>query len=232
VTPQLSDRQLGNCLAELYKITPAGRSLLWSRYLINNVAPLDVHVGMSGGYVVTMDEWGEKGFLPLVVYGAGGRLLRVFSLQDLLTKEELSHLERSVSSIQWRQKALVVFLPNNELIIRLSSGHEIWVDLAKADLLQKAVVDAEENSMRIRSVVCDAAVAALDSPNADEREAGATHCGQLKITKAIARLKELAAHDESRRVYGLIWRKEVFPVREAARVALQQMKVEYSQPSR
>ena len=84
VTPDAGypDR-MGRCLAELFKIDGDQRNLVWTRYLVNNLAPVDAMVTDSGKYVVTLDEWGHLGTLPVVIYGWHGQLIEVHSLKSL-----------------------------------------------------------------------------------------------------------------------------------------------------
>jgi ankyrin repeat protein len=76
---------------------------LWVARLANRTRPASAVVSDSGKFVVTRDEYGNLGYGDhvIVVYGERGRMLRSWSLSDLLTEEESNGLRGSVSSIWW-----------------------------------------------------------------------------------------------------------------------------------
>ena len=78
---------------------------LWQGPLVNDVAPVDFLVSDDGSRLVTFDNWHSMGHGDdvLVVYDATGKVLRQWSLADLLTPAYVPHVMRSVSSIWWRQ---------------------------------------------------------------------------------------------------------------------------------
>ena len=80
ITPdQNQPARQGWCLAELYKTNGADRTLVWKRYLINNVAPAKALVADSGKYVVAVGDWGQLDTVPLVVYGAQGEVRKLLT---------------------------------------------------------------------------------------------------------------------------------------------------------
>ena len=76
---------------------------LWQRRLENNVAPVRALVAASGRYVVTFDNWHRMGYgdTVVVIYGAGGRLVRKLALAETLPPDEVARLPRTASSIWW-----------------------------------------------------------------------------------------------------------------------------------
>jgi len=92
------------CKGSLYKVGESKtRHVLWSKRLVNEVAPVSALVSDSGDYVVTFDNWHSVGYGPdvVVIYGPGGKLITQRGLTDFLNRDELIRLDRSVSSIWW-----------------------------------------------------------------------------------------------------------------------------------
>jgi hypothetical protein len=77
---------------------------LWSRPLVNEVAPVTAVVADDGRHVVTFDNWHMTGFGEhvVVIYGAGGALIRSLRLDEIVPAYFVDALPRSVSSIHWR----------------------------------------------------------------------------------------------------------------------------------
>lgn len=78
---------------------------VWEQPLLNEVGPVEALVSDSGDYVVTFDNWHSMGYGPntVVIYGVNGRVIRALGLQDLLRKDHIKALPRTVSSIDWRK---------------------------------------------------------------------------------------------------------------------------------
>lgn len=78
--------------------------LLWSRPLVNEVAPVTALVADEGKHVVTFDNWHSTGFGEhvVVIYGPDGALVRSLRLDQIVPAFFIDGLPRSVSSIQWR----------------------------------------------------------------------------------------------------------------------------------
>lgn len=103
VVPRDVEKRKGSCQGTLYELGPNGsRSRIWSVILSNRVAPASALVANSGQYAVTFDNWGRVGYGDdvVVIYGAGGRLIRKFSLEELLGKD-VKRVPRTVSSRWW-----------------------------------------------------------------------------------------------------------------------------------
>jgi hypothetical protein len=77
---------------------------IWSRPLVNEVAPVRALAADDGGRVVTFDNWHSTGFgvHVVVIYGADGALVRSLRLDQIVPAYFVDALPRSVSSIQWR----------------------------------------------------------------------------------------------------------------------------------
>ena len=83
VTPDAEGaKRPGLCSAVMFHIQGGSTNQVWSRFLVNDVAPIDVLVSNSG-YAVSLDEWHRPGHLPMVIYGPRGRLIQVHNLESL-----------------------------------------------------------------------------------------------------------------------------------------------------
>ncbi|WP_077145813.1 hypothetical protein [Sphingopyxis sp. KK2] len=78
---------------------------VWSRALVNEVAPVDVLVGDDGRHVVSFDNWHSTGHGDhvVVLYGEGGSLVRSLRLDQIVPAYFIDALPASVSSIHWRR---------------------------------------------------------------------------------------------------------------------------------
>lgn len=90
--------------ARLERRTGEGWETVWERDIVNEVAPVTAIVRDDGGYAVTFDNWHSVGYGPdvVVIYAAGGKLVRALALSDILPDDYAAALPHSVSSIGWR----------------------------------------------------------------------------------------------------------------------------------
>ena len=109
--------------------------LVWEGKLVNPVAPADVYVSDAGN-LVTLDNWHQVGYGPIVVfYDRKGHLIRYWELKDLLTFEQkLDAL--SASSINWRtgEPRFGRGTRTNALIVPAAKGEFVF-DVADGRLL-------------------------------------------------------------------------------------------------
>ncbi len=107
----------------------------WSKELVN--MPHRALVS-DRGQVVTIDSYANLGFKhSLVIYDAMGKVLADYALEDLLTKEELEKVLRSVSSRHWAGSTTFEFTPDcKQLSVTLKTGRTIKVDLATGKLVK------------------------------------------------------------------------------------------------
>ncbi len=213
-----------------------GKNDVWSRYLINNHAPVYVFVADSGDYVLTMDEWHNVGDLPVVIYGRQGRLIRVHSIDSLGLGSDIKHIKMTVSSYWWNEDSVSFFGPNEEkFLIRLHWGKWIVLDLHDGDLFQQKetffrddlrIEDEKEWQALVefrQRMLTKHAIRMLGSKEPEERKTGALLCGQEKLTDAIPALHRLL---EDKATYRTNVPKEwtrVYYVRKAAKEALEAM---------
>nr|WP_144033851.1 hypothetical protein [Sphingomonas laterariae] len=121
---------------------------VWKAPLANEVAPVTALVSNDGEHVVTFDDWHMVGLGSNVVaiYGRDGALVRSLELGDILPKDYIEALPRSVSSLWWHDQdrisgdgkhvLLAVVVPRNDT---MSSERLETVDVA-VDLDTGAVV--------------------------------------------------------------------------------------------
>ena len=228
----------GHCKGVLFKTNGSKLKEVWSRYLINNEGPVRVFVADSGKYVVTMDEWGEVGKLPVVIYGPNGRLDKVHNLKSLGLKSN-AHIKTTISSDWWNEDAIIFFGPKEEyFFIRLHWGKMLIIDL-RIGRLYEEIVDSEIYNKKYyemekrkwkelqdyaKKKIEEIALSKLGSKDPDERKTGALVVGQLKIRRAIPRLKELLRDVEYHLFqYGDKSQRKVYYVRKRAKEALEGM---------
>lgn len=226
----------GHCLGALFRVDGKERTEIWSRYLINDVSPVEVFVADSGKFVVTMDEWYEVGRLPVVIYDFRGGLARVHTTDTLGLREDIRHILKSISNYWWNQDSVSFFGPGDKTFItRLHWGKTLFLWLRDGDLmddewyqLRRGWLMSETEWKAIHDFadekISKHGLALLDSSVASEREIGASICGQMKVTSAIPRLKELLKDDQYCESTSMCfaWTR-VYYVRKAAKDALEAM---------
>lgn len=134
----------------LFSLDSDGRyRSVWTITLDNEVSPVRALVSESGDYVVTFDNWYEIGFGDnvIVIYGADGRLVKKFGLEDILSKQELEEIPRSVSSRHWggehyldeAQRQLVLKITTNQKMPHGDEAEfrELRVDLASGNIIRE-----------------------------------------------------------------------------------------------
>ena len=102
-----------NCSGALYvKAAPASAAewvKLWDKPLQNQLSPVTALVANKGWRVITFDNYYSVGYGDEVVvfYDEKGDLLKKYSLESLLSPEELGQVSRSVSSRWWRKTVAI-----------------------------------------------------------------------------------------------------------------------------
>ncbi len=223
----------GHCQAILYKINGERKTEIWSRHLINNKAPMRVFVADSGKYVVTMDEHGSVGDIPVVIYGLSGELIRVHSTDSLGLKDDIKHIKQTVSSYWWNEDSISFFSPDEEVFfIRLHWGKLIFLELSHGDLMDEEWHDLHKGWFMpekkwkalheyVPAQIKKQVLQLLHSNKAQDRKTGALVCQQEKIESACPRLKKLLKDKE---YFITNFPKEgtrVYFVRKAAKQALE-----------
>ncbi len=226
----------GHCRGILYRINGDKRTEVWSRFLINNHAPVSVFVADSGSYVVTMDEWHSVGELPVVIYGRRGDLVRVHSTDSLGLKDDILHIKQTVSSYWWNEDSISFFGPNEEMfLVCLHWGKSIVLQLRdgerfrkertffRDDLRKQHEQEWENLEDYRRKNLAATAIAMLSSTDADERKTAALVCGRERLTAAVPKLKSLLSDQKYFTTNQPKAWTRVYYVRRAAKDALQKL---------
>lgn len=119
--------------------------VVWDRQLSNEKAPGSALVADDGSFVVTFDNWGERGYghNVVVIYDAAGDTVRELALSDFLAEERIAQLTHTVSQIIWGGEH---YLEESLLVLRtMPPGplappgarhfHEIRIRLADGSLI-------------------------------------------------------------------------------------------------
>ena len=105
---------LSNCSGSLYIKSPSNTGddwlKVWEKPLQNKLSPVTALVANNGWRVVTFDNYYTVGYgnEVVVIYNEKGDLLKKYSLEMLLSPEELGQVSRTVSSRWWRKKVAIV----------------------------------------------------------------------------------------------------------------------------
>jgi len=115
--------------AILYHILNSDTVEIWNKPLINLWSPADAIVANDGKSVITINDWGSRGYQhTLVIYGEDGELIEDFKLEDI-SPFPLEQYPRSITSIYWSglwQNGNVGYLDNDriEIYFRNRKGEE------------------------------------------------------------------------------------------------------------
>lgn len=168
---------------------------LWEGPLVNDVSPVAALVADDGARLVTFDNWHSAGFGDdvVVIYDAAGKLVRKYSLEQLLPAGYVAVVPRSVSSRWWRgdKSAIVdggrtllidVVAPGADMDVTNRATVPLLVDLAEGELLPVQRPEWLDVVRRLERVsVSEHAPAAVDAP-VDEVAAAAKIAGDEAAT--------------------------------------------------
>lgn len=173
-----------NSILYFYRADPGGKGeLLFHRRLINERSPAEVAVTEDGQFVMTFDEMGNPGWLPVVIYTAGvyGRGVThyfVREIYDILPRERKSHgsyigIDGAIGSlpcVHWRMTSIIteiyfdklsyicILPPVDSMIIIDVTGKRI-IDTSSAKLLDErylmVVRLCREKTVRVLSSMFD-----------------------------------------------------------------------------
>lgn len=130
------------CRADLARVE-GDRDKLWSRALVNEVAPEMAFIRADAKFVITLDEYRRGGARnALVIYGARGELLRHWTLPDLLVDADWPHVKVERKSLVWLEDAEFAFVQPDRFEISLSWNRKIIVDLARVALIDQPAASA------------------------------------------------------------------------------------------
>ncbi|MBA2733811.1 MAG: hypothetical protein H0U54_13070 [Acidobacteria bacterium] len=121
----------------------------WTIRLVNEVAPVSALVSNDGDYVITFDNWFGKGRGDdvIVIYGAQGRLIKKYALEDILSADEIKAVPRTTSSRHWggqhyideTNKRLILKVVSNREMPQSSGAmlRELKIDLTTGNLIKE-----------------------------------------------------------------------------------------------
>jgi hypothetical protein len=97
----------------------------------NPVAPVDFLV-TDRGYLVTLDNWHNRGYGKAVaVYSPGGDVVAALELKDLFLPDEIARFQHSASSIAWRRDTVYVREGQQSVYVALDEkGRELIFEVA------------------------------------------------------------------------------------------------------
>lgn len=157
----------------------------------------------------------------LVVTSSNAPTLR-YSFEDfpIPAEERWEHVHYTTAGLTWYRNSIAFFDRSERyLIVRLSWGKHLVLDLAKKELIYGLPPRLQDEALDQAKVDVPGL---MQSHDRWDRQTGAIHAGQLRIEDAIPRLRELLK-DESTYSESATRERVVYFVREAAKNALLQM---------
>lgn len=171
---------------------------LWSIPYPQPSAPETAYITDDGRSVVLQDQHGNLGYGKVFLFiGPSGKLLKSYTLEELLTQSEILHAPHSISSIWWSAHGQFFFTANQTRFACVTHRGTIrCFDLATGCRLDSDM--AVRRSVRDESIM--RARAWLSSTNEDERGTGIVQVGVLGDKESLSKLKSLM--DYHRRARG------------------------------
>jgi hypothetical protein len=131
-------------LAYFYEVGyPGAEWRVWTAELANPQMPQAALVSMAGDFVTLDDHYQAGGEHALVIYDRGGRLIRSFSLKQLLDTADLAQVPLSDCGLLWRDGTTFYFTgtPDAKLFVVLPWGRVLELTLATAELRRGVLAD-------------------------------------------------------------------------------------------
>ena len=117
-----------------------GAHLVWQAQLVNPQMPYEAVVS-TDGILVTLNDYGHLGYDNAVtIYDQRGKMIRSYTLDDLIPAQERNKIEQSMSSRWWNRNARYYFTQNPGLFyVILPSGKAMEFQLERAKFHYGAV---------------------------------------------------------------------------------------------
>lgn len=124
------------CIGRMYVRDGKSERLLWNRPLDNRVSPRKVIVSHNAS-VITFDNWSSVGYGKnvIAVYNPSGLLVSRYSLEQLLSEEELYQVPKTASSRWWMKEAVVEEETGRVFVQIVNSSKQVCIDLAMGRLV-------------------------------------------------------------------------------------------------
>ncbi len=116
---------------------------LWTAELTNQLMPQAAIVSMAGDLVTLDDYHGSGAEHAIVLYDVGGRFVRSYTLEQLLSSADLARVPVSDCGRLWREGAAFYFTapPDAKLYVVLSWGRVLEVALSTGGLRRGTMAD-------------------------------------------------------------------------------------------
>jgi len=152
-------------------------------------APVAAYITDDGSHVVLRDLWGAVGHGRVLIFlGPRGDVLSFYTLEQVLTHDEITDYPLSESSLWWSERALFFFRPQQTQFAFVTQRGTIRAfDLATGSMMKLTPDLAQE----VRGEAVLLARQHLSSRDPDERVTGATIVGVLGDKDSIPTLKRL-----------------------------------------
>lgn len=110
-----------------------GAHLVWKTQLVNPQMPYEALVS-TDGFLVTLNDYGSVGFSNAVtIYDPHGKIVRSYTLNELIPVAERNKIEQSESSRWWNRKAKYYFTQHpGRFYVILSTGKALEFQLEDA----------------------------------------------------------------------------------------------------
>jgi hypothetical protein len=225
VSPNFSSKSLrfGMCKGALLARKGQVLEPLWSRLLINNVAPLRVFVSNSGQYVVTISEWSRYDLLPVVIYEPIGRLVNVYGrIDQLAPPSEIIPYKKAEDWDNWLYHTLFFYSPNEDFfIIRASTGKTLVLKTRNGQLLTDR--ELEDFKGQLKKLIVLRSLKLLSSDRQDQKESGTFVLTQYGDEESKAILRQALQDKTFKFVDTGKKRLREYSIRKAARETLEKM---------
>ncbi len=113
--------------AEWHRFNGARYEKVRTVHLLNRVAPVDIAV-TEAGFLAAFDNWHSLGYgNAVVIYAPSGKVVKVYTLNDLYSKDDRARLTVSTSSIHWRCRAYAPANANEIVVDDQIGGRFVFV---------------------------------------------------------------------------------------------------------
>jgi hypothetical protein len=113
--------------AEWHRFNGARYEKVNTVQLPNRVAPVDIAV-TEAGFLAAFDNWHSLGHgNAVVIYAPSGKVVKVYTLNDLFSKDDRARLTVSTSSIHWRCRAYAPANANEIVVDDQIGGRFVFV---------------------------------------------------------------------------------------------------------
>jgi hypothetical protein len=137
-----------------HRAESARRRRVWRARLASDVAPVYACLRDDGRFVVTLDEFERGGAAhAVVVYDHRGRLVREFSLRELLHGDDWKQVKVERRAVEWLPGAEFTFVNSPpQFVIKLKWRREIRIDLERSRVIDRDSSGASAESESLDAI--------------------------------------------------------------------------------